>query len=65
MEQKLKIMYWAIEVNLLLWIAALVCIVGDNVMGYIRTSVVIGVIGAAILQFWAHYDLTREYQRNK
>ena len=64
MEQRLKIMYWAIEVNLLLWVAALVCIVGDNVLGYIRNAVLLGVISSAILQLWAYHSLSREHKRS-
>jgi len=48
----LKRLFFTIEVNLLLWIAAAIAAKGAPV-------VLVGLVLAAVLQHWAYYDLYR------
>jgi hypothetical protein len=55
-ESRSRLMFLAIEVNLLLWIAAAIATRGNGV-------VLLGLAVAAVLQHWAYYVVYRPKRR--
>lgn len=62
MEKKLKFIFFAIEVNLILWLGALFAVQPDVDLDA-KTMVLIGCITAAILQHIAYYSLYKELKK--
>ncbi|HKS35723.1 MAG TPA: hypothetical protein VJW76_00935 [Verrucomicrobiae bacterium] len=63
MDRRLRKYYYAITLNLFVWLSTLPFLVfpglvaGDLPPVYLRVAAVIGVVAAAILQHWAYYDI--------
>ena len=66
MENKLRGLFWTIEINLVLWIVVLASIIlskgAEPSLKYITG---VGVILAALLQHWAYYDLYKSRKADK
>ena len=60
MEKKLKRMFWAIEINAILWFSVLGLIARTTVELPIKVFVVVGLIFAAGLQHWAYYGIYKK-----
>lgn len=63
MDRRLRKYYYAITLNLLVWLSTLPFLVFpglaavDLPSAYLRIAAVIGVVLGAILQHWAYYDI--------
>ena len=62
MEKKLKRMFWAIEINAILWFLMLGFIAPTTVELPIKVFVGVGLLFAAVFQHWAYYGI---YKKNK
>jgi hypothetical protein len=63
MRRTLKRLFWAVEINLVLWIVALGSVYSADEHGPAAKSVVaIGVVFAILAQHWAYYSV---YKRAK
>ncbi len=56
MKGTLKKLFMTVEINLILWLAALAMVMGsDKDAGVLKTLIIVGVAFAAIVQHWAYY----------
>ena len=52
-----KLLYWSIEINLILWLGVLGLSNFENEAAMLRTMAIIGTLFSAILQHWAYYKI--------
>jgi len=52
-----KLIFWGIEINLILWLAAFGSVAAGKEWSLPASLCVVGVIGSAILQHWAYYHI--------
>lgn len=50
-----KILYWSIELNLILWLVFMVFAFSEKYAGSLKVLIITGVLFSAILQHWAYY----------
>lgn len=63
MRRTLKLLFWTIEINLILWVVALGAVFSTNEHGRAAKSVVaVGVIFAILAQHWAYYAVYKRAQ---
>jgi len=66
MENKLRGLFWTIEINLVLWIAVLASIIlskgAEPSLKYIAGA---GAVFAALMQHWAYYNLYKSSKADK
>ena len=57
MKGTLRKLFLTVEINLILWLAALgmVMMASDKDAGALKTLIIVGVAFAAIVQHWAYY----------
>ena len=63
-----KLLFWSIEINVLLWILLLGTLVSENIEGTVRTITFVGFLFAAIIQHFAYHKFvknTKDTQPNK
>ena len=64
MRNKLRLLYWSIEINLILWLLTVVMFFSMKMVEEARYFAVAGLIFAAVVQHWAFYYLRREYLKD-
>ena len=65
-NQTLKALFLTVEVNLLLWLAALGLVLGAGEdVGALRTLIIVGTVFAAIAQHWAYYAVRRQTKQTQ
>jgi hypothetical protein len=64
MSNKL-LLYWSIEINVILWMLVLGYMVHQNISGTVRVIAFIGFIFSAVLQHWAYHKVKSELNNKK
>jgi hypothetical protein len=63
MKGTLRYLFFAIEVNLVLWLCALgIVLSGEAEVGLLKTLIIVGAAVSAVVQHWAYYAV---YKRAK
>ena len=59
MRNKLNFMCWTIEINLILWLVAIGCVLTEQDYNLLRLIAIAGFALTALLQHWAYYYLRK------
>lgn len=63
MRRTLKLLFWTIEINLILWVVALGAVFSADEHGPTAKSVVaVGLVFAMLAQHWAYYAVYKRAQ---
>ena len=62
--KQLRSFFYAIEINLLIWIAVLILVWRSPADLTTQMATTFGFIAGAILQHWAYYDLYKKSKRD-
>ncbi|MBW8036374.1 MAG: hypothetical protein FVQ79_12275 [Planctomycetes bacterium] len=70
MKKKMRILYWSVEINLVLWLMIMGPIwVGeqsqalDRTLAYAKTITLIGLLFSASIQHYAYYNVRKELKK--
>lgn len=62
-NRSLRKLYWAIEINCLLWVGVLIWAIHTGAGVFIKRAVFAGFILSALLQHWAYYNIYKKHLR--
>ena len=58
MRRTLKLLFWVIEINLILWVIALGSVFSVDMQGRgVKGVIIAGVVFAILAQHWAYYSV--------